>query len=310
MPMLDTFTSVPTADPVVPHLGTYIFLTLDPEASVEALHDPVATEQARELPTKTYVGTVCDIIDLPIPDRRYHKCGIFLLSRGLPVAKPEQGLDEAMCVAIHPSAHPTGRVEIAAPKIPFPWDDLYHHAEGSIEVRLGQGGYEFSTCPSISLDDVVDALVALDDDHYRSVELRRNYEAAHPPPPLAVTTEPFSPPPTSDSDHASFSEVEEEPASPISPGPVTVNKDKLARAESQGTELDLPDVLLKIGRNLMGQDLEDSRDVLVPIARYSTNWTNPPTHELHDGELMAAEIKAIQRSVTLVSILSTSLKEV
>lgn len=45
-----------------PHLFTYVAFSIDPVATVASLEDPDATEAARLLPTRKYVGfveTVC-----------------------------------------------------------------------------------------------------------------------------------------------------------------------------------------------------------------------------------------------------------
>ncbi|KAI0041145.1 hypothetical protein FA95DRAFT_1472240, partial [Auriscalpium vulgare] len=109
----------------LPNLGAYVFLTIDPLATVEALADPEADKEARALSPKTYVGYVADFYGLPTPERRYNKCGVALLSRGLPEADEARGIEDSMCVAVGPSEHPTGRAPVL-PNPPLPWSNVYH----------------------------------------------------------------------------------------------------------------------------------------------------------------------------------------
>ncbi|KAI0043079.1 hypothetical protein FA95DRAFT_1499170, partial [Auriscalpium vulgare] len=123
----------------VPMSGSYVVFRLNPVATLEALRDPIATEQAHSLPKRRYVGTILEVsTSCRHPESRsrlYYDCDLFLLSQGLPKALPMEGIDEIMCIPIHPANHPKGRESIS-PTPPLPWDDLYHHTTLHFDVRV------------------------------------------------------------------------------------------------------------------------------------------------------------------------------
>ncbi|KAI0064644.1 hypothetical protein BV25DRAFT_1799997, partial [Artomyces pyxidatus] len=125
----------PLYNALVPMHGAYVTFTLDPVATLEALDDPIATEQAQRLRPKKYVGCLAANIDVISSLRRYHKCTIIFLSQGLPKASEADGFSEVMCVPILPAQHPTGRRGITVFP-PLPWDDLYHHTMLALDLRL------------------------------------------------------------------------------------------------------------------------------------------------------------------------------
>ncbi|KAI0048008.1 hypothetical protein FA95DRAFT_1468566, partial [Auriscalpium vulgare] len=118
-----------------PNCGTYVVFTLNPTETVEALRDPIATEQALSLPTKQYVGMLTRKETKGFSARRYYSCGIALLSRGTPKSSPAEGIEEDMCIPIDPATHPAGRAGVS-PTPPLPWDNLYHHTAISFDVRV------------------------------------------------------------------------------------------------------------------------------------------------------------------------------
>ncbi|KAI0043081.1 hypothetical protein FA95DRAFT_1499149, partial [Auriscalpium vulgare] len=121
----------------VPNCGTYAVFTLNPTATVEALRDPIATEQAQELPTRRYVGVLVDVSTIcpGFTARRYYSGELAVVSQGLPKSSPEEGVEEDMCIPIDPATHPAGRAGVS-PKPPLPWDNLYHHTAVSFDVRV------------------------------------------------------------------------------------------------------------------------------------------------------------------------------
>ncbi|KAI0043069.1 hypothetical protein FA95DRAFT_443164 [Auriscalpium vulgare] len=137
----------------IPTFGTYAVFTLNPTATVEALRDPIATEQALLLPTRRYVGMLTHIETI---GTRY-PCDLALVSQGPPKSSPADGIEEDMFIPIHPSTHPAGRRAVS-PKPPLPWDNLYHHTAVSFDVRVAthpEGPMDDSKSPILSLRDLV-----------------------------------------------------------------------------------------------------------------------------------------------------------
>ncbi|KAI0064632.1 hypothetical protein BV25DRAFT_1914325 [Artomyces pyxidatus] len=170
----------------MPIRGAYVVFTLDPVATLEALEDPVATEQAENLRARKYIGCVARTIDLPTPLRRYNKCTIIFLSQGMPRPSEEEGLEETMCVPINPAQHPTGRADITISP-PLPWDNLYHHTLEAVELRLRlkPNSGDDSTSPLLSHEDLLHLNVPFHRDSIRSGHLEHIYNSAHSSSPTA-----------------------------------------------------------------------------------------------------------------------------
>ncbi|KAI0053141.1 hypothetical protein FA95DRAFT_1601184 [Auriscalpium vulgare] len=163
----------------VPNCGTYAVFTLNPTATVEALRDPIATEQAQTLPTRRYVGVLVDADTKGFTARRYYSGELAVVSHGPPKSSPEEGVEEDMFIPIHPATHPAGRAGVS-PKPPLPWDNLYHHTALSFDVRVAthpEGPMDDSKSPILSANDVVHIKMTSADDVYRSYELTEEPDA-------------------------------------------------------------------------------------------------------------------------------------
>ncbi|KAI0043074.1 hypothetical protein FA95DRAFT_443321 [Auriscalpium vulgare] len=142
----------------VPLRGTYAVFTLNATATVEALRDPIATEQAQALPTRRYVGILSDADVKGFAPRRYYSGELALVSQGPPESSPEDGIEEDMCIPIYPAKHPAGCRRAVSPKPPLPWDNLYHHTAVSFDVRVAthpEGSLDDSKSPMLSSNDLV-----------------------------------------------------------------------------------------------------------------------------------------------------------
>ncbi|KAI0039307.1 hypothetical protein FA95DRAFT_1684342 [Auriscalpium vulgare] len=141
-----------------PAYGAFVVFTLDPVATVEIFEDPVATEAARTLPARKYVGYVTQVIDLPMPDRRYHRCSCYILSRGLPIFSGETLVDEQMCIAIAPATHPARPALTPSP--PLLWNDLYLHSSSIFTLRVTSvaGEIDHSLSPTLTLGQCLDVV--------------------------------------------------------------------------------------------------------------------------------------------------------
>ncbi|KAI0042067.1 hypothetical protein FA95DRAFT_1564719 [Auriscalpium vulgare] len=156
---IDQSLPVARTSSVYPEFGAFAVFTLDPVASLEALEDPVALDAARALAPscKKYIGFVVGVLDLPSEDRKYHKCDIYILSRGLAIPSPTRHIDENMCTPVAPATHPQGRPAVAPiPALPLPWDDLYIHYNAFFALRVKTDRHEtdLSSSPMFSFTEL------------------------------------------------------------------------------------------------------------------------------------------------------------
>ncbi|KAI0043078.1 hypothetical protein FA95DRAFT_1575337 [Auriscalpium vulgare] len=159
-----------------PQVGSFAVFTLDPVASLEALEDPVALDAARALApsSKKYIGLVVGVLDLPSVDRKYHKCDVYILSRGLAIPSPTRHIDENMCTPIAPATHPQGRRAVAPiPALPLPWDDLYiyYNAFFALRVKTDLHKTDLSASPMFSLAELFAVERCLSEDAQRQSAL-------------------------------------------------------------------------------------------------------------------------------------------
>ncbi|KAI0041146.1 hypothetical protein FA95DRAFT_1576529 [Auriscalpium vulgare] len=142
-----------------PQFGAFAVFTLDPVASLEALEDPAALDDARTLALscKKYIGYVKGVLNLPMLNRKYHKCDCHILSRGLAIPSPTRHIDENMCTPVAPATHPLGRPAVAPiPALPLPWDDLFIHYNAFFTFRIKTNHHEtdLSNSPMLSMADL------------------------------------------------------------------------------------------------------------------------------------------------------------
>ncbi|KAI0043073.1 hypothetical protein FA95DRAFT_1546810 [Auriscalpium vulgare] len=141
----------------VPTRGTYVVFTLNPTATVEALRDPIAMQQAQKLSTKQYVGALLNSDIKGFSPRKYYSGLLAVISQGRPILSPGEGVEEDMCIPIEPATHPGGRRAVS-PKPPLPWDNLYHHTAVSFDVRVAthpEGPIDDSNSPMLNAKDLV-----------------------------------------------------------------------------------------------------------------------------------------------------------
>ncbi|KAI0040221.1 hypothetical protein FA95DRAFT_1599514 [Auriscalpium vulgare] len=171
IPEYDSTKPLPRTSWLYPQEGAFVVFTLDPAATLEALEDPVAIEQAKALRSKKYVGYVTQALDLPIASRRYHRCDCFILSKGLPRTSPSLYLEETMCVPIAPATLFTGRPAVTAIP-PLPWDDLYIHYSSQFTFRLKIGDHmDHTSSPMLSMNDMAEVEMCFNQDSRRQDEL-------------------------------------------------------------------------------------------------------------------------------------------
>ncbi|KAI0064676.1 hypothetical protein BV25DRAFT_1823084 [Artomyces pyxidatus] len=164
---------------LTPIHGAYVVFTLDPVATLEALEDPIAMEQAKRLHTRKYVGCLVQHMDLPSPLRTYTKCTCIFLSQGLPQASEVDGIEESMCVPIIPAVHPTDREGVTiSPSLP--WNNLYHHTRLAQNLRLKPKDGDYNASPLLSEDDLWHLNMSFHTDTDRCRELKQIYKSAHP----------------------------------------------------------------------------------------------------------------------------------
>ncbi|KAI0059147.1 hypothetical protein BV25DRAFT_1809718, partial [Artomyces pyxidatus] len=156
--------------------SAYVVFTLDPVATLECLNDSLAISQAQQLSVRQYVGCLVQSGDLPSPYLRYNTGTCIFLSQDLPQASPSEGIDETMCVSIAPAQHPTGRPAVVSSP-PLPWDNLYHHTQLAVQLRLTPKAGDYSSCPLLSEDDIFNLNICFAQDITRRKELVRIYRS-------------------------------------------------------------------------------------------------------------------------------------
>ncbi|KAI0042053.1 hypothetical protein FA95DRAFT_1610498 [Auriscalpium vulgare] len=274
----------PVSSKFAPNLGAYAFFTIDPLAT-----------------PKTYVGYVSQYFGLPTPDRRYYKCTISLLSRGLPEADEEEGIEETMCVAVGSAQHPEGRAPIT-PNPPLPWDDVYHHVHGTVILRVAncEGVDSLS---QLSHTAIAETMITLHDDGCRSIDLIKAPSDAESQPTGRGTE---TPPPEESRFHCSVpptpTHADATPTTyspPTEPGlPTTALylsplRQVTISADYEG-EFPFRDVMMMMARSLL-IEIEDPKDRLVPVAQCSTKWDT--TKEFTDAKHIYEEFRVIDSGI-------------
>ncbi|KAI0042224.1 hypothetical protein FA95DRAFT_1500364 [Auriscalpium vulgare] len=167
---------------LIPQFGCYIAFTLDPVATVSIYKDAIATEEAKAMPKRTYVGFVDTTLGLPSPLRRYHKCRCYFLSQSPPAPDPMRCIEEGFCVAIGSSKHPNGRRNIyPSPPLPTGWGTLYHHTTQSVSLRLPTISQGYSGCSRLSNIDMAVLYISKQNDRH-SQRLRLQSRSFSSPP--------------------------------------------------------------------------------------------------------------------------------
>ncbi|RPD72671.1 hypothetical protein L226DRAFT_524449 [Lentinus tigrinus ALCF2SS1-7] len=117
---------------IAPHSRTYAAIRMDPEATVRALDDPEAMEEARSMSPKTYLVfvdmkiAVYQYLSLPWPQSRYFEYLLRPIAPCLRAEDPRIGFTSDMVVPIYPNtSHPSGREPIHTDP-EFPFSNCYH----------------------------------------------------------------------------------------------------------------------------------------------------------------------------------------
>ncbi|KAJ7053277.1 hypothetical protein C8F01DRAFT_1330010 [Mycena amicta] len=124
---------------LVPRIGSFAVLTIDPVASVEYLEDAEATVASSKLVCKDY------IVYIPSGTFFNHRAAFreeqpSFVMRGIPQDVPERCIEASMSIPIFPqscsvSDHPSGREPLQMTGNPFPWTDCYLTTFVFITVR-------------------------------------------------------------------------------------------------------------------------------------------------------------------------------
>ncbi|KAI0064673.1 hypothetical protein BV25DRAFT_1823077 [Artomyces pyxidatus] len=263
---------------LTPIHGAYVVFTLDPVATLESLEDPVATELARQIPRRKYVGCLAMNLDLPSRLRRYNKCTCIILSQGLPQASEEDGVEETMCIPINPAQHPTGRAGVTISP-PLPWENLYHHSLLALELRLKPEDGDYSTSPLVSREDLWHLNMSFHDDNVRRQQLLRIYD----PPPADVHSEPALTP-----------ALESMPISPVLAQPVERNADLGAISMAEPTAFDGLDTPFAeehhpLGSSEVASMRNSHREDVSVMDDRSSSFSRPDTSESEDSEEIPPE---------------------
>ncbi|KAJ8462579.1 hypothetical protein ONZ51_g10812 [Trametes cubensis] len=134
--------------------GTYVVAQIDVDATLSALHDPVANAEGRKIRTTQCILYLRSIRRLPFPDHTTFKYMAYVVGPGLRPAVPEWCLTSDMCTPIYPNtSHPSGTREAVRPEPSFPFSNCYHwHGRDvQVEVRVMNDGQSYAKDERISL---------------------------------------------------------------------------------------------------------------------------------------------------------------
>ncbi|KAI5891940.1 uncharacterized protein SCHCODRAFT_02541155 [Schizophyllum commune H4-8] len=150
---------------LLPYMGAYVVVSLDPVKSVEQIDDDIVQEQARALECGKYVAAAT---------WELHPLGAFTAQRtliwdfvtqGLPPKDPETGFEPYMTVPIHPNTlHPESRRPVETLP-PLPWDNCYHasiHRLDSAMCVTKEIDADPQSCFSPPESQVIDAYLEAD----------------------------------------------------------------------------------------------------------------------------------------------------
>ncbi|KAK0234043.1 hypothetical protein IW262DRAFT_1505767 [Armillaria fumosa] len=119
---------------MIPHLGEYVILQIDPVASLAGLDDPKATEACKALMFRKYVACVTWIVP-PFHGAEYISVSFTLVSIGIGDGVPAKFLLPEMSIPIHPNtSHPLSRPSLM-PSKNLPWKRCYQSTQLGSEVR-------------------------------------------------------------------------------------------------------------------------------------------------------------------------------
>ncbi|KAI0042055.1 hypothetical protein FA95DRAFT_1500547 [Auriscalpium vulgare] len=276
----------------IPADGAFVVFTLDPAATVEALKDPIAQEEARALQTRKYIGYVTQVFDLPLPTRRYHRCSCYILSQGPSRMLPSHNryVDELMCTAVAPAEHPAGRPSIE-PSPALPWQNLYLHSISSFYLRLktAPGKLNHETSPMLPLCQYLDVMEYTNADAMRQQRIvagfpeDTDYDTESLGPPSSLVTSPSSCVPCVPADNlqSSFTDLCNDDRQTVSDSGSTSGSE----TDSMGID-SLPEALV-----MAFSPGEHPSNDLIPVAAFDLDIST--VKEFADADGMEEEIEAI-----------------
>ncbi|KAE9391990.1 hypothetical protein BT96DRAFT_864541 [Gymnopus androsaceus JB14] len=129
----------------VPQVGSYISFSLDINDETE--------EVMQTFSVKKYVALIQDLLDLPLPERSYHRTGLRLLQQGIPDPIPELCVEPHMCFPVFPEkSHPLNCPPVKTDK-QLPWEGYYHLSCLDATVCLPQSHLDYVNAVKMDHDD-------------------------------------------------------------------------------------------------------------------------------------------------------------
>ncbi|KAH9855719.1 hypothetical protein C2E23DRAFT_811542 [Lenzites betulinus] len=136
---------------VCPGSLQYAVIRNNPVAMVEHFSDPIATDEAKRMPTKKYLVYLNHAIDLPFPTSEWFRFEVSPIGTA-PPKDAERGITPDMCIPVYPNQDPSsGRAPIRT-STPFPFGNCYHWAdsETTVRVRRNPDLYDDSVAVNVS----------------------------------------------------------------------------------------------------------------------------------------------------------------
>ncbi|KAJ7274853.1 hypothetical protein C8J57DRAFT_1312914 [Mycena rebaudengoi] len=121
---------------MLPTVGAWAVLFIDPVASLEHLEDPEATLAAANLANENYVVYIMENNKLFNPTNSHHEHRVSFLLTGDPSELPEQFIDSSMILPILPTDGHLSPREPLRPSKPLPWPNCYLSSFIRADIRI------------------------------------------------------------------------------------------------------------------------------------------------------------------------------
>ncbi|TRM56105.1 hypothetical protein BD626DRAFT_576119 [Schizophyllum amplum] len=173
---------------LLPYMGAYVVVSLDPVLSLERIDDDIVREQGSAMQCSRYVAAATWEV---------HPLGAFTPQRtfiwdfvvqGLPIQDPDSCFEPYMTVPILPNTlHPESRRPVETLP-PLPWNDCYHTRIHRLEAKCKtlDSAIDPQSCFSPSEGPVIDSYLQCDQAYADLLE-RSKAEKTDSPPPHIVT---------------------------------------------------------------------------------------------------------------------------
>ncbi|KAF7972849.1 hypothetical protein HWV62_16966 [Athelia sp. TMB] len=166
-------TTADSDNELFPAIGSYVVFTIDPEMTLEALHDEHVAEVTRQMETKPFVGYVAEPDRIINHDSEFQSFRVEILREGPPPQVEDKGIEADMCVPVWPTTeHPLSRPPLRTDK-PLPWTNCYHSSFTSVIVRVPTAYDSAKGAVKILRSEISRHNTIRNEDRMRAYEIRK-----------------------------------------------------------------------------------------------------------------------------------------